>query len=93
MRLVNHPVLCNYYLPLSMQPVVLWKYLGKAFALCYVRNSNTNLQHLKRLGSKIIDFTGGEPLLHRQIDQLVSLAKQHKFITTLTTNGTLSKIC
>jgi MoaA/NifB/PqqE/SkfB family radical SAM enzyme len=41
---------------------------------------------LKKLGVKVIDFTGGEPLLHRQIVEIVSLAKKYKFITTLTTN-------
>lgn len=45
-----------------------------------------NLQDLKKLGVKVIDFTGGEPLLHREIDQLLALAKQEGFITTLTTN-------
>ncbi len=38
---------------------------------------------------KVIDFTGGEPLLHRQIDQLLSMAQEAGFITTLTTNTLL----
>lgn len=37
----------------------------------------------------MIDFTGGEPLLHREIDQFFALAKEMKFITTLTTNALL----
>jgi len=41
---------------------------------------------LKKLGVKVVDFTGGEPLLHRQMDQLLELAKKERFITTLTTN-------
>jgi MoaA/NifB/PqqE/SkfB family radical SAM enzyme len=48
-----------------------------------------NLKSLKELGVKVIDFTGGEPLLHRQIDQLLKAAKDMGFITTLTTNGLL----
>ena len=48
-----------------------------------------NLKDLKRLGVKVVDFTGGEPLLHREIDQLLDTAKQEGFITTLTTNGLL----
>ncbi len=44
---------------------------------------------LKRLGVKVVDFTGGEPLLHREIDILLRLAKDLGFITTLTTNGLL----
>ncbi len=38
---------------------------------------------------KVIDFTGGEPLLHREIDQFFALAKDMGFITTLTTNALL----
>ena len=47
------------------------------------------MQDLKRLGVKVMDFTGGEPLLHREIDKLLGLAKAMGFITTLTTNGLL----
>lgn len=45
-----------------------------------------NLKALKKLGVKVIDFTGGEPLLHREIDSLLTIAKEMGFITTLTTN-------
>ncbi len=38
---------------------------------------------------KVIDFTGGEPLLHREIDHLLGIAKEMGFITTLTTNALL----
>jgi MoaA/NifB/PqqE/SkfB family radical SAM enzyme len=48
-----------------------------------------NLRDLKLLGVNVIDFTGGEPLLHQQIDQFLDLAHQMGFITTLTTNGLL----
>ena len=48
-----------------------------------------NLLDLKRLGVKVIDFTGGEPLLHRQLPEFLALAKRLGFITTVTTNGLL----
>jgi MoaA/NifB/PqqE/SkfB family radical SAM enzyme len=48
-----------------------------------------NLKDLKRLGVKVIDFTGGEPLLHREIDIMLRMAKNLGFITTLTTNTLL----
>ncbi len=54
-----------------------------------VQQVTQNLKDLKRLGVKVIDFTGGEPLLHRQLDQLLTIAKQLGFITTITTNGLL----
>ena len=43
----------------------------------------------KKLGVKVVDFTGGEPLLHRQIDELLREAKKAGLITTITTNGLL----
>ena len=45
-----------------------------------------NLRDLKRLGVSVVDFTGGEPLLHRQIHEFMGLAHELGFITTLTTN-------
>ena len=45
-----------------------------------------NLIDLKKLGVKVIDFTGGEPLLHRELDTFLDEAKRLGFITTLTTN-------
>lgn len=44
---------------------------------------------MKRLGVRVVDFTGGEPLLHRQLPDLLALAKKMGFITTVTTNGLL----
>jgi MoaA/NifB/PqqE/SkfB family radical SAM enzyme len=41
------------------------------------------------LGVRIIDFTGGEPLLHRELDKILILAKQMGFLTTITTNALL----
>ena len=48
-----------------------------------------NMRDLKRLGVKVIDFTGGEPLLHRDIDTLLRIAKKYGMITTLTSNALL----
>lgn len=38
---------------------------------------------------KVIDFTGGEPLLHRELGEFLGLAKELGFITTVTSNGLL----
>jgi MoaA/NifB/PqqE/SkfB family radical SAM enzyme len=90
MRLIHHPVLCNYYVTYRCNATCsfcdIWEKPSPYVTLATVAE---NLQDLKKLGVKVIDFTGGEPLLHRQIDQLLMLAKQKKFITTLTTNGLL----
>lgn len=87
MRLISHPVLCNYYVTYRCNARCgfcdIWErpspYVNKLTV-------SQNLKALKKLGVKVIDFTGGEPLLHREIDILLDLAKHEGFITTLTTN-------
>lgn len=87
MRLISHPVLCNYYVTYRCNARCgfcdIWErpspYVNEQSVL-------SNLRDLKQLGVKVIDFTGGEPLLHQQIDLLLSSAKDLGFITTLTTN-------
>ncbi len=87
MRLISHPVLCNYYVTYRCNARCgfcdIWErpspYVDEESVLA-------NLRDLKQLGVKVIDFTGGEPLLHQQIDLLLTTAKDLGFITTLTTN-------
>lgn len=90
MRFIHHPVLCNYYVTYRCNAACkfcdIWE---KPSPYVTLHSAAQNLQDLKKLGVKVIDFTGGEPLLHRDIDQLLALAKSYKFITTLTTNGLL----
>ena len=90
MRLIHRPVLCNYYVTYRCNASCgfcdIWEKPSPYVTLESVRQ---NLTDLRRLGVKVIDFTGGEPLLHRQIDALVDVAKSLGFITTLTTNGLL----
>jgi MoaA/NifB/PqqE/SkfB family radical SAM enzyme len=90
MRLVRHPVLCNYYLTYRCNATCgfcdIWERPSPYVTL---DNARQNLRDLKRLGVRVIDFTGGEPLLHRQLPDLLREAKQLGFITTVTTNGLL----
>ncbi|MCU0445072.1 MAG: radical SAM protein [Microscillaceae bacterium] len=90
MRLIKKPVLCNYYVTYrcnaSCEFCDIWERPSPYITL---ENAEKNFRDLKKLGVKVIDFTGGEPLLHRQISELLTLAKEFKFITTLTTNGLL----
>ena len=87
MQLVSHPILCNYYVTYKCNAKCdfcdIWE---KPSPYINLENAEDNFKALKKLGVKIIDFTGGEPLLHREIDQLLQLAKSYGFITTLTTN-------
>ncbi len=90
MRLVSNPVLCNYYLTYRCNASCgfcdIWERPSPYVTL---ENFRQNLKDLKSLGVKVIDFTGGEPLLHRQLDLLLQEAKHQGMITTVTTNGLL----
>ena len=90
MRLRTKPVLCNYYVTYRCNAKCsfcdIWE---KPSPYITLEDVHQNLLDLKRLGVQVIDFTGGEPLLHRQIDQMLGMAHDMGFITTLTTNGLL----
>lgn len=90
MRLISHPVLCNYYVTYRCNARCsfcdIWE---KPSPYIKLEDVEQNLRDLKKLGVQVIDFTGGEPLLHQQIDQFLGLAHGMGFITTLTTNGLL----
>lgn len=48
-----------------------------------------NLDDLKRIGVSVVDFTGGEPLLNKELPQILSHAKKLGFFVKLSTNGYL----
>jgi len=89
-RLTRRPVLCNYYLTYRCNARCsfcdIWERPSP-----YVTEADVqaNLQDLKRLGVRVIDFTGGEPLLHRELPTFLRLAKDLGFLTTVTTNALL----
>ena len=87
MRLISHPVLCNYYVTYRCNARCsfcdIWE---KPSPYIDLKSATVNFRDLKKLGVKVIDFTGGEPLLHRDIAKLLEDAKDQGFITTLTTN-------
>ncbi|MBL3654872.1 radical SAM protein [Fulvivirga sediminis] len=87
MRLISHPVLCNYYITYRCNAQCgfcdIWE---KPSPYVDIKRVKKNLSDLKRLGVKVIDFTGGEPLLHQNLDLILKEAKSLGFITTVTTN-------
>jgi MoaA/NifB/PqqE/SkfB family radical SAM enzyme len=87
MLLINHPVLCNYYLTYRCNATCdfcdIWE---KPSQYVELQQFKKNLTELKKLKVKVIDFTGGEPLLHRGLGEMLSLAKENGFLTTVTTN-------
>ncbi|MDB5255313.1 MAG: Radical domain protein [Chitinophagaceae bacterium] len=90
MRLISHPVLCNYYLTYRCNAACgfcdIWE---KPSPYITLEQAEQNFKALKKLGVKVIDFTGGEPLLHRDLAAILKLAKSMGFITTVTSNGML----
>ncbi len=47
------------------------------------------VDHLAALGTTMITISGGEPLLHPDLDRIVARIRQHRIIPTLITNGYL----
>lgn len=90
MRLIKHPILCNYYLTYRCNATCsfcdIWE---RPSGYTSLESYEQNLRDLKKLKVKVIDFTGGEPLLHQQLPVMLSLAKKMGFITTVTTNALL----
>ncbi len=90
MRLIKKPVLCNYYVTYRCNATChfcdIWE---KPSPYIKTEDVEANLKALKKMGVKVIDFTGGEPLLHGQIDVFLKIAKELGFLTTLTTNSLL----
>ncbi len=88
------PSMCNYYVTLRC---------NQRCTFCNIPHTNdgspsreptmeqvtANLHDLKRLGVIILDVTGGEPLLYRNLVEMLTLAKKLKLITSVTTNGML----
>jgi len=87
MRLIAKPVLCNYYVTYRCNATCgfcdIWEKPSPYIDLDQARK---NLFDLRKLGVKVIDFTGGEPLLHRELSTLLKEAKDLGFVTTITTN-------
>ncbi len=90
MRLISKPVLCNYYVTYRCNAKCgfcdIWE---KPSPYITEENVKENLRSMKKMGVKVIDFTGGAPLLHRQLADFLRWAKELGFITTVTTNGLL----
>lgn len=45
------------------------------------------LQRLAELGTEIVTISGGEPMLHPDIDEIIATIRRHGMITGLITNG------
>lgn len=90
MRLFSNPVLCNYYLTYRCNAKCgfcdIWE---KPSPYADAATVEANLREMAALGVKVVDFTGGEPLLHRDLPEFLRIAKSLRLITTVTTNTLL----
>lgn len=85
------PVLCSYYLTLRCNSKCTYCNVWSTKENYQLKEQKldiigTNLRDLKRLGVKMVDFTGGEPLLYHYIVDALKIAKSMGFYTTVTTN-------
>lgn len=88
------PVICNYYLTYRCNARCnfcnIWKDekvpASQEASMAVVSN---NLDDLRTLGVKFVDFTGGEPLLYEYLPDALEYAKRIGIRTTVTTNGIL----
>ncbi|MBC8042349.1 MAG: radical SAM protein [Rhizobacter sp.] len=84
------PLLCNYYLTYRCNAECgfcdIWQ---KPSPYADMKDIEANLRDMRRLGVRFVDFTGGEPLLHRDLPEILALAKRLGFITSVTTNTLL----
>ena len=70
---------CNFWIDSSLKNLPDAKF----------KDVEKNLNDLKKMGVKFIDFTGGEPLLNKELPQILSYAKKLGFFVKLSTNGLL----
>jgi len=52
-----------------------------------LQDLRARVDHLAALNTASITFTGGEPLLHPELDQIIRAARNHGMIVTMITNG------
>lgn len=87
----KNPILLHYFITTSCNCRCQFCNIWKQHEHHQARLSNVlqNLTQAKRLGVRFVDFTGGEPLLHPQLPEMLLYAKRLGLMTTLTTNGLL----
>ena len=49
----------------------------------------SRIDHLARLGTTIVTLSGGEPLLHPELDQIIAHIRSHPMLVGMITNGYL----
>lgn len=88
------PYSCNYWVThrcnSKCEYCNVWRdHSLKSIPDATLEDVKTNLIDLKKLGVKIVDFTGGEPLLNKDLPEILKFAKQLGFFIQLTNNGSI----
>jgi MoaA/NifB/PqqE/SkfB family radical SAM enzyme len=88
------PILANYYLTYKCNSRCTYCNIPTKSENIGIRESSPdliieNLAALKRLGVKVIDFTGGEPLIYPHLPKVMRAAKEMGFYTSLANTGIL----
>lgn len=85
------PLLLHYYITESCNCrcrfCAIWRQPPRAAAS--VTAVGRNLRDAAAIGVRFVDLTGGEPLLHPDLPEMLRLARAAGLRTTLTTNGLL----
>jgi MoaA/NifB/PqqE/SkfB family radical SAM enzyme len=85
------PTLLHYYVTdicnAKCEFCDIWENKDPHFA--QIDDVKKNLLDAKKLGCKFVDFTGGEPLLNKNLPLFLNEAKKLGFITSVTTNTAL----
>ncbi len=86
------PVICNYYLTYRCNAQCGFCAIWRDRSVSRSRETPPdavcrNLKDVRGLGVRIIDFTGGEPLLFEGLPHVLGCAKSLGMWTTVTTNG------
>ena len=82
-------LLCNYYVTYRCNAYCEFCHFGvhENFVNTSFADLDTykdNIKQLAELGVKLLDLTGGEPLLHKDIHIMAAYAKRHKINTSIT---------
>jgi len=86
------PYLCSYCITFRCHSKCVFCGLWRDKSLKDIQDAELddvkkNLIALKKLGVKMIDFTGGEPLLHENLPEILQFSKKLGFFTKLSTSG------
>jgi MoaA/NifB/PqqE/SkfB family radical SAM enzyme len=88
----NRLFFCNYWITYRCNSKCvfckIWQDPNlKEFSDVNIKDAKNNLNDLKKIGVRAVDFTGGEPLLNKDLPQILRHAKNLGFFIKLSTNG------